>query len=708
MTKKLIMAFIALTVNAGFANTPDIVTKNTSNPKLYSENAENWIINGIKLSKIRSIDASEHGLLPNSEKDMSKTLAAIFKKAAATPEIDTVYVPTGTYYIADSIQPFPGTNLIGDGPGKTVFDRKDSSNYLLRTHKKDYKGIIIARVTLKNQKRIAMIKSSKNIHFFNNELHGGMMRLQGCSYINFEHNVFNDNLGKGGYASSRCDHVRIVKNRFNGIENGSINLSSHTNSYVSHNYITAPKLISSGYAGIRLPNSAKHNLVEFNYIENHGRGLFVLSNSDDNILRNNVVNKTKSEGALIQSPRTVLENNIFIDAGKEAILLNNQQNNYIRLKSENSRIFNNIIYDTKNCDGYLGLDVRSKNNSITGNKVSTKFGREIKKIAPNNEDINNTDLDKVPNIRSVLDAKISEKNKLINEDSDPLKGFDKKLIYQTDFSAGGEGDWQLEGPGNVKVKNNSLYLETLVWEEMRERWEENNRQKLDPHTEYYPHIQQVIKTKKPAALADILNDEKTVSGGHIVLWNKKVKTPDSYIISYSFKPLSPVGLAIVFFSAKGVNGEDVFSKKLKRRTGIFNQYIRSDINCYHISYWANNAAAGRRGTCNMRKNSGFFNIASAPDPIVSELDYSKKDFAFKEHQVLLIKDKDNIKFYLDGTKVFDFTDKGKNLILSNTGESLGKTEDTGKPLAGGRIGLRHMAGLAATYSDFKVYAIKNK
>ena len=437
----------------------------------------------------------------------------------------------------------------------------------------------------------------------------------------------------------------------------------------------------------------------------------MLSGSDDNILRNNVVNKTKYQGALIQGPRTVLENNIFVDTGENAIILSNHDARKKHPKTENCRITTNIIYDTKKITAVLGLDIRSKNNIIKGNKVLTKFGRKIKQIAANNEDSNNTELDQVPDMRSVLDDKtphISGKDTLINEGGSPLAGFDKELIYQADFSAGGDDDWQLEGPGNVKIKNNSLYLETLVWQEMREHWEKNNRQKLDPKTEYYPHIEQVIKNKRPSALAGILNEEKKVTGGHIVLWNDKVKTPDSYIVSYTFKPLSPVGLAIVFFSAEGVNGEDIFSKELKSRTGVFSQYTRSDINCYHISYWANNAAAGRRGTCNMRKNSGFFNIASAPDPIVSELDYSKKDFVFKEHQVLLIKDKDNIKFYLDGKKVFDFTDKGKNLILSNRGESLGKTEDTGKLLAGGRIGLRHMAGLAAEYRDFKVYAIKHK
>ena len=410
MTKTIIATLIALMATCALANTPDVVTKNTSNPKLYSEDATSWTINGKRLPKNRSIDASKYGLVPNSDKDQGKVLKKIFWRAARNRRIDTVYVPKGIY-IVDYIAFPAGVNLIGDGPGETVFDRKDKSNYLLRTGKRDYKGLIIAGVTLKNKERIAMMRGSKNIRFFNNELHGGNMRLEECAHIDFEHNVFNENIGKGGYASSNCDTIRLVRNRFNGIENGSINMSGHTNSYAGYNYITAKKLIDSGYAGIRLPNSAKKNIVEFNYIENHGRGLFVLSSSDDNILRNNVVNKTKHQGALIEAPRTVLENNIFVDAGDTAIVLSNQDASKKCLKTENCRIVNNIVYDTKKGTGELGLDIRTKNNIIEGNKVLTKLGRKLKHVAPDNKDSGNVELTEIPEMRSVLDVKAPSKKK---------------------------------------------------------------------------------------------------------------------------------------------------------------------------------------------------------------------------------------------------------------------------------------------------------
>jgi arylsulfatase A-like enzyme len=112
MTKILMTTFVAIMTSCAFANTPDIVTKNILNPKIYGEDAGSWLINGIRLSKKRSIDASEHGLLPNSDKDQSQVLREIFAKGASIRDIDTVYVPAGTYYIADQIRPLPGINVI--------------------------------------------------------------------------------------------------------------------------------------------------------------------------------------------------------------------------------------------------------------------------------------------------------------------------------------------------------------------------------------------------------------------------------------------------------------------------------------------------------------------------------------------------------------------------------------------------------------------
>jgi hypothetical protein len=45
---------------------------------------------------------------------------------------------------------------------------------------------------------------------------------------------------------------------------------------------------------------------------------------------------------------------------------------------------------------------------------------------------------------------------------------------------------------------------------------------------------------------------------------------------------------------------------------VFAQYHSSDLNGYHISYWA-----GTRGTANVRKNAGFKLVATGPDRVVN-------------------------------------------------------------------------------------------
>ena len=101
----------------------------------------------------------------------------------------------------------------------------------------------------------------------------------------------------------------------------------------------------------------------------------------------------------------IVENNIFVDAGEKAVILNNQEASKKHLKAEKCRIVNNIIYDTSKLNGVLRLDIRSQNNIIEGNKVLTSFGRKIKEIASNNKDINNTQITEAPKMRSVLEIK---------------------------------------------------------------------------------------------------------------------------------------------------------------------------------------------------------------------------------------------------------------------------------------------------------------
>jgi hypothetical protein len=98
---------------------------------------------------------------------------------------------------------------------------------------------------------------------------------------------------------------------------------------------------------------------------------------------------------------------------------------------------------------------------------------------------------------------------------------------------------------------------------------------------------------------------------HLVCWLTK-EMPAEFLLEFTVRPRDRKdGLNIVFFSTRGVKGENIFDSSLQSRTGIFRQYHSSDLNGYHISYWA-----GERGTANVRKNAGFKLVATGPDRVV--------------------------------------------------------------------------------------------
>jgi hypothetical protein len=189
----------------------------------------------LEYNQSRSINARDYGLIPDSSIDQSSMLARAIKYASENKEIDSVYVPEGIYQFTQSIWLKAGVSLIGTGPGKTVFTGKNPKAFLIRAKRMDFGDAVIANMTVSNLERALLITNSRNLSFQNVEFKGGMVRFEKSENVTFEGNIFNDNLGKGGYAGSGCKNIRIIKNTFNSIENGSINLSGHQNSYVANN-----------------------------------------------------------------------------------------------------------------------------------------------------------------------------------------------------------------------------------------------------------------------------------------------------------------------------------------------------------------------------------------------------------------------------------------------------------------------------------------
>lgn len=171
-----------------------------------------------------------------------------------------------------------------------------------------------------------------------------------------------------------------------------------------------------------------------------------------------------------------------------------------------------------------------------------------------------------------------------------------------------------------------------------------------------------------------------------VLWCPQDFPSDVYI-EWKFLPVKEPGLAILFFAAKGRNGEDLFDKTLKPRTGEYPLYHHGDINAFHVSYFRRKEPDERQfHTCNLRKSYGFNLVAQGADPIPDAAD------AVSPYELGLLKLKGRVSFFVNGLEVFRYDDDGKTY---------------GECLEGGKIGFRQLAPMTAEYSDLKVYAINS-
>ncbi len=165
--------------------------------------------------------------------------------------------------------------------------------------------------------------------------------------------------------------------------------------------------------------------------------------------------------------------------------------------------------------------------------------------------------------------------------------------------------------------------------------------------------------------------------------------PDSVIIEWDFKPLSDDGLAIMFFSANGQDGKDLFDPSLAVRDGQYKLYHSGDINTFHVSYYRH-STEDESGfhVCNLRKSAGFQMVAQGADPLPPSEDVREA------YRLKVIKDKEIVQFYI--------TDPITGIELMPF-EFVDNEELYGDLLEGGYIGFRQKAPLIGEYSDLKVY-----
>ncbi len=170
--------------------------------------------------------------------------------------------------------------------------------------------------------------------------------------------------------------------------------------------------------------------------------------------------------------------------------------------------------------------------------------------------------------------------------------------------------------------------------------------------------------------------------GHFVFWAPP-KLPADFIAEFDFQAISDQGLCILLFAAEGKNGEDIFDPSLKKRDGHFGGYIRGDINCQHISYYANIPTNPGRITSNLRKNAGFYLVSNGPPGVPM----NSKDV----HKIVLVRKDGRVMLGVDGATIIDWQDDGVKY---------------GPVLGNGHFALRQMKWMKARYQNFRLYSVK--
>lgn len=174
---------------------------------------------------------------------------------------------------------------------------------------------------------------------------------------------------------------------------------------------------------------------------------------------------------------------------------------------------------------------------------------------------------------------------------------------------------------------------------------------------------------------------------NFVYWCRS-EFPSDVSISWDFWPVKEPGLCILFFSARGINGKDIFDSSLAERNGEYDKYHHGDINTLHVSYFRRKWEEERAfHTCNLRKSYGFHLVSQGADPIPSVED------ARAPYHIELVKCGNEIEFYINELCIFSWVDDGKTF---------------GPLLKGGKIGFRQMAPLVAEYANLKVYTIERE
>lgn len=335
-----------------------------------------------------TINARWYGARGDGNQDEQVPLDRAGRYLSSRDMRGALYIPEGYYHVR-VLRLSPGIDVHGDGMGRTVLEGPDTPTPLVQSggEKLDAE---ITNLTFKKPEgddwRLVRLQGVSRVAFRHVQFRGGVVEFRDSSDIVIDHCVFTGKAGeRGAYASSRVDNATITNNIVKNPMGGGLNLSGHQNSVASRNLVISDARLDTGYGGIRLPNGAMDNVVENNTIIGAGRGIFVLSGSEHNIVRDNRIARTHQQGMLIEAPNNTIKRNVISDTWGTGIRVTDTGWNIPhneRITAENILLEDNVIVDTDVLDWddvhrERGLHIQGVENRVLSNTVISEYRRPL-------------------------------------------------------------------------------------------------------------------------------------------------------------------------------------------------------------------------------------------------------------------------------------------------------------------------------------------
>jgi hypothetical protein len=265
------------------------------------------------------------------------------------------------------------------------------------------------------------------------------------------------------------------------------------------------------------------------------------------------------------------------------------------------------------------------------------------------------------------------------------------LEGRPNFPLTNEGRWDLTGsldlsPYELELVYDTEFDKPLNWVHEDKLFEGDQRVHLPAGKDWVLEGPGEARTEDGWCIVRSTDEERPY---HLVFWNTR-EFPRDFLLEFGISPSNPnVGLTIVFFATRNLEGGSPFDLNAPRRAGVFKNYHSGFLNGYHTSYFATNPFDGGilRRTTNLRKNKGFFMPAAGIDRIGGA--------GPGPHKVRLLK---------VGGKVRLETAGRTALLYDDDGETYGPVW-----AHSGWIGLRQMGHTRqVSYTHFKVWEVEPK